>query len=135
MQPDFSDLIGIPFVDGGRDPRAGVDCWGLFMLAMRRLGHEVPDYTISCFATATIDDAVKSASPAQWGQVERPDPGVAVTFALDPQVPEAIQHFGMCIDRWRFLHTLRKTNSMLSRCDDRYWRNKIRGFYRWAPSR
>ena len=23
------DLIGIPFVQNGRDPRLGLDCWGL----------------------------------------------------------------------------------------------------------
>ena len=29
-------------VDGGRDPAAGLDCWGLVMAAMRKYGREVP---------------------------------------------------------------------------------------------
>lgn len=38
MTADFTDLIGAPFRWGGRDPRTGIDCWGVCLEGLRRLG-------------------------------------------------------------------------------------------------
>ena len=46
----YDDLIGIPYVDYGRDPHKGLDCWGLAMELYRRRGIQLPDnlfYVIS----------------------------------------------------------------------------------------
>jgi len=46
---DMRSFVGIPYIDGGRDPRpvehggdGGVDCWGLLRLSLRSLGVEIP---------------------------------------------------------------------------------------------
>ena len=39
MEFAYDDLIGVPFVDGGRD-KNGLDCWGLVKEAFRRQGCE-----------------------------------------------------------------------------------------------
>lgn len=39
----FDDLVGIPFVEGGRDPAVGLDCLGIVLEGLRRLGIESED--------------------------------------------------------------------------------------------
>ena len=41
---EISDLIGVPFVSRGRDPKIGLDCWGLVMEIGRRMGKNIPDF-------------------------------------------------------------------------------------------
>ncbi len=130
-QIDIADLIGTPFVDGGRDPKTGLDCWGLFMIVMSRLGQDVPDYKISCFDSTEIGKAARHALATQWQRTDQPGPGVGVVLEIDPEKPDCKQHFGVCISKYKFVHTLRKTGCILSRTDDRYWSQKIKGFYQW----
>lgn len=42
---DYDDLIGIPFINGGRDRNKGFDCYGLVMEVYRRCGIALPEYT------------------------------------------------------------------------------------------
>ena len=49
------DLIGIPFVRGGRDPQRGMDCQGLVMAALARWGCDVPDYDPGVYDARSID--------------------------------------------------------------------------------
>ena len=39
----FDDLVGIPFLEGGRDPKQGVDCLGIVLLGLKRMGIEADD--------------------------------------------------------------------------------------------
>jgi len=41
---NYDDLIGIPFVDGGRDI-TGLDCWGLALELFKRQGYIIHDYS------------------------------------------------------------------------------------------
>lgn len=132
MQPiEWNDLIGTPFVDGGRDPRTGLDCWGLFRIVMARLGQSVPDYTISCFDATEIGAAARRALATQWKKVDVATPGVGVVMDLDPALPGLNQHFGVCVNDTYFIHTLIKTGCILSRVNDRFWRLRIKGYYQW----
>lgn len=38
----FRDLLGVPFIEGGDDPRRGLDCWGQAAEIARRLGLRLP---------------------------------------------------------------------------------------------
>jgi len=41
----INGLIGIPYIHGGRDPKTGLDCYGLCMVVYRDLyGIELPDW-------------------------------------------------------------------------------------------
>lgn len=131
MQLDVSDLIGTPFVDGGRDPKVGLDCWGLFAEVMRRAGILVPDYKISCFDSSQIGRAARHALATQWERTDKPEPGAGVVLEIDPEKKNCIQHFGVCINKFQFIHTLEKSGCIITRLDDRYWKGKIKGFYQW----
>ena len=129
--PDLSGLIGIPFVDGGRDPLTGLDCWGLFMEVQKRFGVEVPDFKICCHQTGSIDGAFLGAI-GRWRRTEKPTPGCGVALAIDPNFPDTVQHFGVYIGGEKFLHTLEKTGAILTSVHHEFWKNKLRGFYEWA---
>jgi len=126
-----SGLVGIPFADGGRNLAKGVDCWGLFMAGMARFGVIVPDFQIPCDATGDISEAF-GKEIGKWERVILPRPGDAVVMVIDPYKPKDVQHFGVYIGHGKFLHTMRKTGSVISKVDDPMWRRRIRGFYRWS---
>ena len=41
---DYSDLIGVPFKNQGRDKNIGLDCYGLVMEVYKKLGIQLPEY-------------------------------------------------------------------------------------------
>jgi len=127
----LSDLIGVPFVDGGRD-LSGMDCYGLARETMRRFGYEVPDITVSAFDTLGIH-AIYEGQRARWAwrQIEAPEPGDLAVMCLDPKETQAVQHVGVYVGSGRVLHTLKKKQSHLIRIDDPFWSRKIRAWYRW----
>jgi hypothetical protein len=126
----YSDLIGIPFLNRGRDPKVGVDCWGLIMLAMDRYGVKVPDFKVSCFATPDIHAAFLLAVGG-WKSAETMSEGTIVGMNMDPEMPDAVQHFGFATDTHTVLHTLKKMGSVNMRINHPFIKNKIRGFYEW----
>lgn len=102
-------LIGIPFVDRGRDS-SGMDCWGLAMAAMSKYGHNVPDFHISCFDTSGIGGAYGRERWA-WEAVDAPTEGDLAVLCLDPALPEIVQHVGVYVGNSRMPHTMTKRNS------------------------
>jgi len=126
-------FIGIPFVNGGRSIARGADCWGLAMLAYRGLwGIELPDYRVSCFATADINDTVDSQR-AQWRRTAQPEVPCLVVMRIDPNIPEACNHLGVYVGNGFMLHTLAKQHSVLERIAHPYFTRKIEGFYAYHP--
>lgn len=124
-------LIGIPFINGGRD-YAGADCWGLVMLAYKELfGIVLPDYTISCFATEDIDHQV-SRDRGKWTHIEEPEAPSAVVMRIDYRMPMMCNHIGVYVGEGRMLHTLKKQNSVLQRIDHPYFSRRIEGYYAFA---
>lgn len=43
MRIEISDLIGVPFVEFGRNPKTGLDCYGLVIEVERRYGKKLND--------------------------------------------------------------------------------------------
>ena len=131
--PDLRDLIGIPFLQNGRDPAVGLDCWGLCREALRRFGRDVPDFPHAVYDALEIDaQAATEARTGRWERIDQPEPGCVAAMAVDPDLPGAITHLGVYIGGGRILHTIQKLNSSLFRLDDRFWGRKIRGYYRWV---
>ena len=129
----FSDLVGIPFRRRGRDAKTGLDCWGLFRLAMSRFGLEIPEFDVDSLDTQRIDALRRrEIESARWIELSAPEPGCAVAMSLDRRMPDMIQHVGVCIDGRRVLHTMRATGSVITRLEDMGRVIKVRGFYRWA---
>lgn len=129
----LDELLRSRFVDGGRDPATGLDCYGLLMAAAKVIdGRCLPDFKVSCFASAVISGKYREALK-QAVKSEVPERGDVVALAIDPACPDTVQHFGIMWDSRRFLHTLYKTGPLLTKINDPYWGNKIKGTYKWNP--
>jgi cell wall-associated NlpC family hydrolase len=131
--PELRDLIGIPFLQNGRNPAIGLDCWGLCREVLKRFGLDVPDFPQAVYDAIEIDARFSGETrTGRWEKIDAPVPGCVVAMAIDPDLPQAITHLGVYIGAGRVLHTINKLNSSLFRTDDRFWGRKIRGYYRWA---
>ena len=131
MNPDLRGLIGIPFKNGGRD-RSGADCWGLVMITFQEFGVTVPDFKISCFDTDVINSQV-DIERQDWRPVRIPEVPCLVVMRIDPNLPMACNHLGVYVGSGRFIHTLKKQNSVMERINHPYYQRKIEGFYVFSP--
>lgn len=128
--PRFVDLIGKPFVYGGRGP-ATYDCWGVLMEMNRRAyGIELPDYRspslIREIAVAIAGDLHR------WRRLNESRPGSSILFRIDdPKTSvSAGAHVGFQLDHMRFLHTWESAGGVLQeRFDVNPWKNRIIGHY------
>lgn len=120
----YDDLIGIPFVDGGRDPESGLDCWGLVKEAFRRQGCEVPDYHISAIEAADIAGTMKRQED-DWIRLDKPRVGCLVLLRLTPGL--WANHVGIYAGDGRFLHAYLPTGVCVDRL--RRWQSRIVGYY------
>lgn len=136
MRNDLADLIGIPFVDGGRNKETGLDCYGVCQAAARRFGQELPDFTTACYDATIIHMTVlDQALTGNWTRLTEPEPGCLVVMAIDPQVPDICQHIGIHIGGGEILHTIKKIGSHIIKTDHKFYKNKIKGYYRWNGNR
>lgn len=124
MDFTYDDLIGIPFVDGGRNPKSGLDCWGLVKEAFRRQGCDVPDYHISAIEAADIAGTMKRQED-DWIRLDEPHVGCLVLLRLTPGL--WANHVGICVGDGRFLHAYLPTGVCIDRL--RRWQSRIVGYY------
>ena len=55
---DVSDLIGVPFVEFGRDKENGLDCYGLAIEVEKRLGKDLKDVVLEKFNREKVEKTV-----------------------------------------------------------------------------
>lgn len=120
----YDDLIGIPFADGGRDPKKGLDCWGLVKEAFRRQGYAVQDYNISAAKAANIAWTMKKQEN-DWIHLNEPRVGCLVLLRLTPRL--WANHVGIYIGDGKFLHAYLPTGVCIDRL--RRWQSRIVGYY------
>ena len=125
MHATFIDLIGVPFVDGGRNPITGLDCWGLSTEVFRRYGVELPDYKISCEEASLIHSEVKEQKQF-WRRCEGEIPVPALIVI---RFTEYCDHTGVYIGQGRFIHTRKGVGVNIDRIDSPAWSKRIEGFY------
>jgi cell wall-associated NlpC family hydrolase len=119
----FSDLIGKPFVDGGRGP-ANYDCVGLVIEVAKRLGKTLPDY----LSSETEFHAQMAADGAALADLPRVGAATAGDIVLLRTGP-AEHHVGVMVDRWRMIHAWKGIGVLVERINSPLWLRRILGFY------
>lgn len=102
--------VGIPFVDGGRDP-AGCDCWGLVSLIYREvLGLDLPAYDgISARDVARVTERIREDREAPpW----LPVLGAAQPFDVLVMRGRPL-HVGVMVDAQHVLHVEAATAAVI----------------------
>ncbi len=128
-----SQYVGTPFVEHGRDPAKGWDCWGLLCFVYREhLGIELPDFdgdyenTDDVAAIAALFDRGLS----DWTDVPEsevlPFDGVLVLMLGRPS------HCAVALGDGRMLHALHGSDTTILRLRSHLWHPT--GFYRFKTS-
>ena len=121
---NIDGLIGVPFVDGGREVKTGLDCWGLVMEVYRRQGIELPDYTISAMSAKDIAKAMAD-NEKSWKKLDAPKTPCLVVIRLAHA--GWANHAGVYLGEDKFIHAYIKTGVCIDRV--RHWRSRVVGFY------
>jgi len=136
--PWLADLIGIPYVAGGRT-RAGADCVGLFQIVWRECLErpDFPDYDGPLY----IDDGdVKSIGEAADAFAARFREITLLEARLGDGLLFRLRghpiHLAMVIDPEAriMLHTQEGADACLERYDSAAWVRRILGVYRFDPA-
>lgn len=124
----FQDLIGVPYVLGGRLPGPGTDCFGLVVECCRRLGRPIPD-------PFTSDPYVTDARQwiherlGGWQPTLKPVMGGIVELRSEQQPA----HVGFLMSDAEFLHSLKRTGVVVNRLDRDPWMYRVVGYYAYCP--
>ena len=78
-----TDLIGLPYVHGGRSPRGGFDCWGLVWYCYKQIGIDIAEPTdYSTRSTFEQKSHVqKRLLMDHCVELDSPQPGCIVSFS------------------------------------------------------
>jgi len=126
-----NELVGKRFVNGGRDVKNGLDCWGLVMEVFKHFGVTVPDFSVNAFAFQAIDALAKKATGlSSWKEVYRPIDTDAPLVVLMRMHPKLITHAGVFIGNNRIIHTTKATGVITTRADA--LKSRIVGYYKYA---
>jgi len=124
----YSDLIGIPFKDGGRDVK-GLDCYGLVMEIYRRNGIKLPEYYAPAFDDAGVSAQIEEARTLPiWQKAEGSNPPLLAVMAIKFNSP-LCNHTGVYIGNGFFIHTRERIGVNIDRINSPAWRRRIEGFY------
>lgn len=94
----YENLIGIPFVRGGRDLSTGVDCYGLVMEMYRRTGKVIPDF-VTPEDLKTMELLI-DRERGSWRKVE-PRPGCLLLFRVEGYRA----HVGFMLSHSKMIHS------------------------------
>lgn len=116
----YFDLLGKPFVRGGRGPDS-FDCYGLVKEMYRRAGIEVPDFT----SPGTLEEVeiLVERHSRRWTKVAPRTVGSVITF----RVTGHGAHVGLMLENDRFLHAVEGSGVCVERLTSEAY--KPLGFY------
>ncbi len=132
---NYTDLIGTPFVNEGRDPKKGLDCYGLVMEVFGRYGIKLPEYTANYDDAAKIDAIIRQQKTNPiWKKVkEGTEPPAPSIVCISFGVPKGIiNHTGVYIGDGKMIHTRDRIGVCVDRVESPAWRRIIDSFYTYA---
>lgn len=121
---EYGDLIGLPFVYGGRGPEE-YDCYGLLQEMWRRAhGVELPEFTSPTLQGPQA--AVGAIQLLQWQEVPCA-PHVMVAI----RIGRFVSHCGFMVDQQNMIHAWQQAGGVsVQRLG--VWKQRITGFYRYV---
>lgn len=120
--------LGIPYIHMGRDPKRGLDCWGLVKCVYADCGINLLDLENydAQWAAAGKNHFIENCHK-QWECIVSPQPLDVVLFAMSEGV---VNHAGIVLKDSRFIQTCR-AGTVICRLTDIRWYQRIAGFYRY----
>ncbi len=130
---DTSDLIGKPFVWGGRGPD-GYDCFGICKEVARRAGIEYPEVPVSMRNEGCVSDVFSDVidefneGRSQWRKLEvigLPQPLTTILMQVHGK-----WHMGLTISKYgEFIHCVARHKVNITTISNPMWSGTIKGYY------
>ncbi|EHM37726.1 C40 family peptidase [Anaeroglobus geminatus] len=121
---NIDDLIGVPYVNGGRDCETGLDCWGLVREYYRRAGIKLPKHLIDIKRVDAIMAEIDS-NKHKWLELETPEVGCVVLLRLiGNPLPS---HCGIYVGYGEFMHAV-QTAVQIDRVSR--WGPRVIGYFK-----
>lgn len=129
---NINKLIGIPFKNGGRD-FDGCDCMGLSILVHKEMGKTIPDFKADSTDSILINNIFENQeATGRWEKIEFPEAPCIVVMGLHPEIKNMITHVGTYIGSGNVVHTLEDSTSSVFKITHPFFKNKIKGYYKYA---
>lgn len=126
--PDYADLVGKPFMWGGRGPEH-YDCYGLLMEMFARAGKPIRQFSSTSDLIAIAN--MMESHGSTWVETACA-PGVCVAFKMPVKQGDKwvrrITHVGFMVSNDRMIHTWEQSGGVVRERLD-IWRPRIAGFY------
>ncbi len=97
---DVSDLIGVPFVEFGRDKENGLDCYGLAIEVEKRLGKDLKDVVLEKFNREKVEKTVPTLNVKKIRLDEIKEGAVLEFYGLQ----DKRLHIAVALDEKTFIH-------------------------------
>jgi len=131
---NIDDLIGKPFKEGGNG-KEGYDCYTLSREVCKRGGINLPSKQTQMLATVenikNRSEAISIGKKEDYIRLKNPEPFCIVTFSLRPPF---VNHMGVMVDRYHFIHIMKKRLATIEKINHKFWKSKVEGFYRYADN-
>ena len=128
MELELHDLLLARFSENGEGPKE-YNCWNLCREIYRRCGKALPKYSDYIAVISQRDNLIKTVIEDDFLRIDKSEPLCLVTLML---APRAITHIGVVLDNRRFIHVRRNVGVVVERLDNKAWKKRIEGFYRYA---
>lgn len=97
---DVADLIGVPFVEFGRDIKNGLDCYGLAIEVEKRLGKTLKDVVLEKFDRAKVERTAPNLNVKKL-RLDEISEGVILEFY---GLQDKRLHIAVALDKKTFIH-------------------------------
>ena len=97
---DIADLIGVPFVEFGRDIKNGLDCYGLAIEVERRLGKNLKDVALEKFDREKVERTAPNLNVKKL-RLDEISEGVILEFY---GLQDKRLHIAVALDKKTFIH-------------------------------
>lgn len=129
---EYEDLLGKPFKRGGNGDN-GFDCYTLAREICKRAGINLPKKQTQTLAKSenvkNRSKIILSGAKEDYIKLDKPELYCIVTFRIKGPF---VNHIGVMIDDFHFIHIMRKLSVTVAKIDHKYWSSKIEGYYRYA---
>lgn len=97
---DIADLIGVPFVEFGRDIKNGLDCYGLAIEVEKRLGKTLKDVALEKFDREKVERTAPNLNVKKL-RLDEISEGVILEFY---GLQDKRLHIAVALDKKTFIH-------------------------------
>lgn len=121
---DLSDLIGVPFVEFGRDAKTGLDCYGLAIEVCKRYGKKLNDVVLEKFDHNRVIKILPTLNLKKIDYIE--ECSILEFYGIN----DNRLHVGIAIDKNRFIHATENQGVRISTIQSVKTILKLYGIYR-----